>query len=105
MYGGLRGRRERSTLGSRAARGAVGRMERSMGGPRYTSSAVCQEVETSPSRSSVSSAQLVALDAAAGKLGAGLLLLLLLSSAKKSVRVRVFPFLFFFLPGAKDRES
>ncbi len=31
---------------SRAARGAVGRLERSMGGARYVSSTVCQEVET-----------------------------------------------------------
>lgn len=34
-------------LGSRAARGAVGRMERSIGGARYTSSSLlCQVVET-----------------------------------------------------------
>lgn len=46
MYGGQRGRREWLMLGSRAARGAVGRMERSMGGARYTSSSVCQEVVT-----------------------------------------------------------
>lgn len=46
MYGGLRGSRDRSMLGSRAERGAVGRMERSMGGARYESSSVCHEVET-----------------------------------------------------------
>lgn len=33
-------------FGSRAARGAVGKMERSMGGARYMSSSVCQEVDT-----------------------------------------------------------
>lgn len=80
-------------LGSRAERGAVGKMERSMGGARKLSSSECQDVETgeersnfmnagiflgrrygrtgensrelprspSPSRSSVSSAQLVVL--------------------------------------------
>lgn len=46
MYGGLRGSLARSILGSRAERGAVGRMERSMGGALYVSSSVCQEVET-----------------------------------------------------------
>lgn len=35
-----------STLGSRADRGAVGKMERSMGGARKLSSSECQEVET-----------------------------------------------------------
>lgn len=98
VYGGLRGKRDISILGSRADRGAVGKMERSMGGARKLSSSECQEVETeekikkktkqqqlseywgilgdcvgqsddyevilcspSPSRSSVSSAQLVDL--------------------------------------------
>lgn len=46
MYGGLRGSRDRSILGSRAERGAVGRMDRSMGGPRNESSSVCHEVDT-----------------------------------------------------------
>lgn len=35
-----------SILGSRADRGAVGKMERSMGGARKLSSSECQEVET-----------------------------------------------------------
>lgn len=43
------GRRLLSMLGSRAARGAVGRMERSMGGARYTSSSLlCHAVDTAP---------------------------------------------------------
>lgn len=46
MYGGLRGSLARSMLGSRAERGAVGRMDRSMGGARYVSSSVCQDVAT-----------------------------------------------------------
>lgn len=46
MYGGLRGSWDRAILGSRAERGAVGRVERSMGGARYESSSVCHEVET-----------------------------------------------------------
>ena len=45
MYGGLRGSRDRSTLGSRAERGAVGRTERSID-DLYDSSSVCHEVET-----------------------------------------------------------
>lgn len=46
MYGGLRGSRDRAILGSRAERGAVGRVERSMGAARYESSSVCHEVDT-----------------------------------------------------------
>ena len=46
MYGGLRGSLDLSMLGSRAERGAVGRMERSMGGALYESSSVCHDVET-----------------------------------------------------------
>lgn len=50
MYGGLRGSLARLMLGSRAERGAVGRMERSMGGALYESSSVCHDVETEERR-------------------------------------------------------
>lgn len=50
MYGGLRGSLDLSILGSRAERGAVGRMERSIGGALYESSSVCHDVETERNR-------------------------------------------------------